>query len=124
MSMVDQTITVDAVARDYVNSWDSDYADELAKGSCKIGKVAITDGESIIRVAHSTDKKGIERHIFSMRDTITPSGEDEYSVQAHLVLSFPENNSDARDLSELIAAGLRSALAVAGFETSLAQGEL
>lgn len=124
MSMVDQTITVDSVARDYVNSWDADFTEDLKSGSTKIGKLAITDGEGIIRVAHNTDKKGIERHVFAMRDTITPDGEDTYSAQVHTVISFPEDNADAKAQALLLAAGLRSAMAVAGFETSLANGEL
>lgn len=124
MSLVATTITVDAVDRVYKEAWDAEYEAELKSGSARIGKTTITDGNSIFRVAHGEDKKGIERHVASIRDTLAPAGSEPFTVQVHTVLSFPANNAAALLHAQKLSAGLRGALGAAGFEASLTYGEV
>jgi hypothetical protein len=99
-----QSITVNSVARSYVEAVHSAYAKQLAAGNTRVKRATITDGESLLRYSHDTTNiKGIERHVVSIEDRLTTDGE---STIARIAVTLTVPETGAQDTSaKLLAAG-------------------
>lgn len=88
------SVTVSTVQRDHVKAWDKDFQAEIASGSTSIRKAAITDGESLHRISHSSPKKGRERHLEQMVETVIDTADVERVRKVHIVLEHDDTPAE------------------------------
>lgn len=119
------TLTINSVGRNYTTAWDGEFGKDIAAGNTVVKKVAITNGNSLLRISHS-ESKGVERHLFAVRDCINAGQDTEQVVSAHVVITFPTDDTSAQTNATSLAMGAISALtATAGaLLVKLAAGEM
>lgn len=115
-----QTVTVNSEDRTYNPGWAAKYAGDLKRGNTAIKKCAITGGSSILRFTHD-EKNGVERHILSLEDRISPvSTEDEEQLdKIQITLTCKANDSAAATRLTQLAIGAAAYVQSAGVLDSI-----
>lgn len=116
-----QTLTISTVARDYEEAWDPRYQEEVASGAASLRKAVITDGESLLRIAHSQSKQGVKRHVASVRDEVVDSDGVIHPVQFHLVWTYDADDPTGPSRAIALGAGCRDW--VSAVETDILKGQ-
>jgi hypothetical protein len=103
-------VTVDSVERTHATAWDSAYSKQIAAGNTAIRKVAITDGESLVRISHE-EKNERKRHLAQMKETVVDSDGVSRTRSVHIVVEYddvPAEKASANLLADGFVAALDS----------------
>lgn len=99
-----QTITINSAAREYIPTWDKEFAKDVADGSASIRKANITGGNSVEKIAHA-ETKGISRHQVFLRDKALIDEVTEQE-QAYIVVTHKADNPASELRALALAKGL------------------
>lgn len=117
-----QTVTVSSQERTYVQAFDAEFAKDIANGAGSVRKTAITDGNSILKIANAANK-GVERHQIMLRDKVAREDGTERIRQAYLVLSFSEDDPTELTATVELGKGLLAKAAETGLLARVCAGE-
>lgn len=100
-----QTLTVNAATREYAQAYVPAYSKAIASGNTVVKQVAITGGESFLRISHETTN-GLERHVVSIEDRINGTSPGEITIRKiQLTITSPITDSTSDTALKQLAIG-------------------